>query len=465
MKATPTEILWHELKKRGVKREDFTVEGSSFLRFSFPDGGEWFRSGAAPSYPGVSRAAQEICRNKHVASEVARQLNIATPAEAINRNDDSAAEAFLREHRTIVVKPLNNMASNGVTLNVSTSESLQKALTAARAFSSDVLLQKMVYGSEVRVTVVDGEAVSVIERRTARVVGDGVRTVAELIDEENAARESFTFPHLVYPKLEGELIDASVDVAAIPEKDEIVLLNNNSMVGRGASLYERFYETHDDYKRMAERFAAKIQAPFFVFDMMIHDISASAHADNYAFIEANTSPSLRMYSAIRGGNTIDIIAKIADYIERAHAMSHAKTLGCFEFVNVSEFGISNAMAKIDSGAFSGAIHCTNIKVVRRGKDKRRVLKFTPLGNDALATETEDFMETYVRSATGHRVERYVVRTTVEIGGIVYPITVGVSDRSQMRMPILLGRRFLREHNLIVDVRVNEQYDDEGENTK
>lgn len=140
-------------------------------------------------------------------------------------------------------------------------------------------------------------------------------------------------------------------------------------------------------------------------------------------------------------------------------------LGCLEKVNFPLLGVSNVWAKIDTGAFSGAIHCSNIRVIARGAKKERILKYTPLGKAKLAAETNTFSATYVRSATGHRVKRYIIDTTIEIAGNEYPIRIGLSDRDKMKRPVLIGRRFLRDNNIVVDVRINQEYDDEGENTR
>lgn len=141
------------------------------------------------------------------------------------------------------------------------------------------------------------------------------------------------------------------------------------------------------------------------------------------------------------------------------------TLGCFEIVSLPNLGVYEEFAKIDSGAYTGALHCSDIKVVRRGPDKRRVLKFTPLGDPKLSTETDRFITTSVRSASGHLQKRHIVETEIVIQGITYPMRIGLSDRSEMKRSILIGRRFLRKNNMLVDVRINEEYDDEGENTK
>jgi hypothetical protein len=146
-------------------------------------------------------------------------------------------------------------------------------------------------------------------------------------------------------------------------------------------------------------------------------------------------------------------------------MTTDQTVGCFEPVDLPVLGVHAEIAKIDTGAYSGALHCTDIKVVRRGILRKRILKFTPLGDPKLATETDTFIKTYVRSATGHRIKRYIIDTTITIQKKTYPIRIGLSDRTDLKRSVLIGRRFLRRNNLLVDVRINQEHDDEGENSR
>lgn len=140
------------------------------------------------------------------------------------------------------------------------------------------------------------------------------------------------------------------------------------------------------------------------------------------------------------------------------------TIGCFEVVSFQDLGVENEWAKIDTGAYSGALHCTDIKVYRRGLMRRRVLKFTPLGNPELATETTKFICSEVTSSNGAASKRYLIDTQVQIGGQTYPIRIGIADRSGLKRNILIGRRFLRVNNFLVDVRINQEHDDDGGNS-
>ncbi len=183
----------------------------------------------------------------------------------------------------------------------------------------------------------------------------------------------------------------------------------------------------------------------------------------FYFFEINRSPQVE--NTAYAVEKASALAKyFVDYQVIASSIERP-TIGCLEEVAIAVAPLHTVWAKVDTGAYSGAMHCTKIVVVRRGKDKRRILKFVPYGKAKYATETSDFMETYIRSATGHRIKRYIIDTMITLDGHQYPIRIGLADRGRMKYPVLLGRRFLRENNITVDVHINEIYDDEGENTR
>lgn len=135
-------------------------------------------------------------------------------------------------------------------------------------------------------------------------------------------------------------------------------------------------------------------------------------------------------------------------------------LGSLETVSIPALGVFKVLAKVDTGAFSGAIHCTDISVERH--DNKEVLSFTPLGNPEFTTSVTEFTEVIVRSASGHELVRYLIPVTVEVQGESYKTLIGLSDRTSMKRDILLGRRFLLEQDAVVDVSLSKAVDDEAE---
>lgn len=142
--------------------------------------------------------------------------------------------------------------------------------------------------------------------------------------------------------------------------------------------------------------------------------------------------------------------------------THNPTIfGCVERVSLPQFGIIDCVAKIDTGAYSGAMHCSYVKEHTRESDSRQVLRFIPSENESFMQETEDYEVTQVRSSTGHLVKRYIITTQITIQDKAYPISIGLSNRAKMQREILIGRRFLREHGILVDVQINQEYDTDG----
>lgn len=136
--------------------------------------------------------------------------------------------------------------------------------------------------------------------------------------------------------------------------------------------------------------------------------------------------------------------------------------GGFEVVSIPSLGIINTVAKIDTGAYSGALHCSEIYEYIRECDGKKVLKFTPSDNHAHSQEITKYIRSYIRSSTGHRVKRYLLDENIIVKGESYPIRIGLSDRTDMNYEILIGRRFLRDNKIVVDVCINKELDIDGE---
>ena len=130
--------------------------------------------------------------------------------------------------------------------------------------------------------------------------------------------------------------------------------------------------------------------------------------------------------------------------------TNTTVIGSFERVNFPQFAkIGEVKAKIDTGAYSGALHCTKIREEESAKGK--VLHFSPFDHPEVEISTEDYAVNYVRSSNGERESRYFIDTTITIQGKTYPIVLSLADRSEMKWPVLIGRRFLRNNNFLVDV--------------
>lgn len=130
--------------------------------------------------------------------------------------------------------------------------------------------------------------------------------------------------------------------------------------------------------------------------------------------------------------------------------TNSTVIGSFEQVSFPDFAnIGKVKAKIDTGAYTGALHCTKIREEETASGK--ILHFAPFDHPETEVSVDNFAVSHVRSSNGKAEARYFIDTIIEIQGKTYPIVLSLADRSEMKWPVLIGRRFLRTHNFLVDV--------------
>lgn len=132
-----------------------------------------------------------------------------------------------------------------------------------------------------------------------------------------------------------------------------------------------------------------------------------------------------------------------------------KSIGRLLSVDLPLLGIENVVTKVDTGAFSGALHATRIREVI-AKDGSKRLRFSPLGSSRHTLEVASYHKRRVKSSNGIISNRYAIDTDITIMGQTYPITITLADRRTMKYPMLVGWNFLRIHGFLVDVSMNNQ---------
>jgi hypothetical protein len=126
------------------------------------------------------------------------------------------------------------------------------------------------------------------------------------------------------------------------------------------------------------------------------------------------------------------------------------TVGRNEPVDLLRYARRKVPAKIDTGADSSSIWVSHVRV---GKDG--VLRFSLFGEgspfyNGKTIKREKYRAAQVRSASGHQQIRYRTQLTLRLGGKRIRATFNLSDRSQNKFPVLIGRRTL-SGKFLVDV--------------
>ena len=132
-----------------------------------------------------------------------------------------------------------------------------------------------------------------------------------------------------------------------------------------------------------------------------------------------------------------------------------RLLGRRELIDFPGFALGGVEAKVDTGAYTSALHCTDIRVEaaagHRPVLRGRLLDPGHVGADGHPLAFADFVLRDIRSSNGEVQERYVIRAVVQLYGKNFETEFSLSDRSDMKYPVLLGRSLLRQGRFVVDV--------------
>ena len=314
-------LIGGELSKRGYVNS-FDYENNRLVAtFTSPDGKIWKTFASRLRYPFISDEWHDFSDNKAKSYAYAEAAGVPIPFTlTINTDenlDDAKLAALVNINTPLIVKPNDSLSSKGLTLNITDAQALRAAIDNARAVNgASVLVQQQVSGDEVRFVISKGKVVAALLRQTPRVIGDGVKSIRELIAAENEVRKTLIFEYITYPLLTEAIIDASfLHSSRIPANGEIVELSKATMIKKGASVYEIFNKMHPSYIQEIQELAAKADAPFFVADFIIKDYTQPCTNDNYWFLEFNVTPSLRLCYGCRDGDMFDVLPLAADLID------------------------------------------------------------------------------------------------------------------------------------------------------
>lgn len=120
-----------------------------------------------------------------------------------------------------------------------------------------------------------------------------------------------------------------------------------------------------------------------------------------------------------------------------------KEIGRTEVISLPELNIFGISAKVDTGAYGVALHVDSIK---QQNDK---LYFTIESKEFVY---DKFKTVVVKNSFGRTQKRFSILTKIVIGESIYKFYVSLTNRKNMRYPILLGRRFLYKFDYLVDVK-------------
>lgn len=252
----------------------------------------------------TSAVAETIAQDKNLTKHLLHAAGVPVPMGAPVKDLDEAWQVAQRIGVPVVCKPQNGSQGKGVTVNIQTREQLalafQSATDAARG-KGPVLVEKFFPGSDYRLLVVGNRLIAAARRDPPQVVGDGKRTVRELVDVVNADPRRSDGHATSLTKIRFDdiamacLSDHGLKPDSVPEKGRRVVLRNNANLSTGGSATDVTDDVHPEVASRAIDAAAMVGLHVCGVDIVCESIMRPLEEQNGGVVEVNAAPGLRMH--------------------------------------------------------------------------------------------------------------------------------------------------------------------------
>ncbi|MBT3646582.1 MAG: 30S ribosomal protein S6--L-glutamate ligase [Cryomorphaceae bacterium] len=126
-------------------------------------------------------------------------------------------------------------------------------------------------------------------------------------------------------------------------------------------------------------------------------------------------------------------------------------IGCEEWLSIKDLNIPIIKARIDSGAKTSSIQAKNIKKIIRNGETWVIFDVCPIQDNSslnVSCESKVIDIRIIRSSTGESQKRYVIKTNICIGQIIFEVELTLAERDGMEYRMLLGREALSDRFLV-----------------
>jgi cyanophycin synthetase len=264
--------------------------------------------------------AVEIASDKEETNGILGKLGLPVPLQRLVRDESGAVRAAERIGYPVVLKPFNANHGRGVSLNLVDAEQVGIAFQHAERHARSVIVESYIEGFDHRMLVVNGELIAVAKRMPAHVVGDGNRTVEELVEEVNRDPRRGIGHEKVLTRIEFDrmtdrvLAQQGYERVSVPANGEAVFLRSTGNLSTGGTAIDVTDILHPDNRAMAVRAAKAVGLDVAGIDFLTQDISRSFREVGGAICEINAAPGFRMHVAPSEGEPRDAAGPVMEML-------------------------------------------------------------------------------------------------------------------------------------------------------
>ncbi len=249
----------------------------------------------------TSAIAESIAQDKELTKKLLDAAGVPVPQGRPVADAQDAWAAATEIGGAVVIKPRDGNQGKGVAVNIETREQVLAAYAAAAEISSEVMVERYIPGFDFRLLVVGKNVVAAARRDPPQVIGDGIHSVRELVEQMNSdpRRSGGHATSLTWIRFDdialATLAKQAYSADSVPPEGALVLLRNNANLSTGGSATDVTGDVHPEVAARAVAAAQMIGLDICGIDIVCDDVHKPLEEQGGAIIEANAAPGLRMH--------------------------------------------------------------------------------------------------------------------------------------------------------------------------
>lgn len=318
--ALLAQMLWSEAHKRGITVWEFRL-------FDLPRNifVAEFPGGKCVTYEGIPIPPHGVHQewwvdDKAVLKKEFQRLSLPVAHGGTALSQKDALRIFRSLKAPVIVKPHSGSGSRHTTLHIMSEEELLRAFDVATQISPAAIIEEELVGSVYRATVVDGRLAATLRRDPPSVVGDGEKTIHELVDDANKhpARSGPFFSKIKINSAALKELDwQKHTLGDVLPKGKRVTFHQKVNWSVGGTTADVSDEVHPDNRELFERVAKVLKAPIVGIDFIIQDMGKSwEEQERCGIIECNSMPFFDNHHLPFEGKPRNVAGAIWDMVTR-----------------------------------------------------------------------------------------------------------------------------------------------------
>lgn len=294
-------VIWEEANRRGIQMEQIIIGERPLDWYRAKVDGKNIYFESIPIQPEFLDFKKDW-DNKITLKEELLKYGVPVPnyIKLSFFPTQSLEKIFLKFKKPLIIKPQTGSRARHTVTNIRTFTHFKNGIIIAKQISPYLVVEEHLEGYICRATIVSGVLAGFYRGSVPNIVGDGQKTIKELIEEKNKTQID-RYHVRILDELHDHIARSGFTIEDILPKGISLSLSHRAGQLFGGRTIEMIDDLHPSFIPILEKATKVVGLSVVGFDAIIPDPTKPADSQRWGIIECNTLPFIDVhYYALEG---------------------------------------------------------------------------------------------------------------------------------------------------------------------